>query len=112
MEYVVPNNKFKKLFERSILVCQLESHNRDRDIAYNFIKNIAIRYTNFTIGCPIESGVYSLRNFKFDSKMFPPMLKIESINITLKAEYCSGKKWKYNDPSCFLRVFLRFRYLK
>lgn len=102
---------YKKLFERTFNVCLLDNQNRDRDMAYNFIKKIAVQYTNFTGRCPVIPGLYSLRNYKFDSKTFPPVLKVTDMNLTLKGEYCSGRKWKQNDPSCFISLLFRVRFL-
>lgn len=75
------------------------------------MKKISTVHANFTNGCPLIPGLYSLNNFKFDSSTVPSILGISNINITVKAEYCSGKLWKPNDPTCFIKALFRFRYL-
>lgn len=111
VEYKKTNNMYKKLFERSILVCQLENKNRDTDTVFNFFNKIAYQHANFTVGCPIDPTSYSLRNYKFNSKLFPPLLRIENMNVTAKADFCSGKRWKPKDTSCFINLLFRVRYL-
>lgn len=111
VEFKKPNATYKKLLERSILVCQLHNQKRGRDIAYNFIKKISTVHANFTNGCPLNPGFYSLTNYKFDSTLFPAILRISDMNVTVKADYCSGKKWKPNNPSCFISALFRLRYV-
>lgn len=98
------------MFEKSILVCQLHKKDSNGDIAFNVLKKIANQYSNLPI-CPLTRGVFYIRNYTFNSNWLPPILKMADLNLTGRAEYCSGKKWKPNDPSCFIKALVRIRYV-
>lgn len=105
------NNVYKKLFERTVYLCELENREHVSDLVFNLIMSIADEHSNKLAKCPIEPGLYTIKNYKFDSKMVPPLFRIPNFNITVKIDNCSSKKWKPNDPSCFTQEVLRLRYV-
>lgn len=113
VEYAKESRLFKKLFERSLLVCQYHRNmtKHSRDVAYNFIRIVSAKFSNISSVCPMPPGLYSLSNYRFDSNSLPPLLQVTGRNVTLKVDYCTGKKWTQANRSCFVSAVIRLRFL-
>lgn len=111
-EYVKKTKYMKKIFERSLLICQSENQEQGRDFAYNFLNNIVNQYSNLSNTCPVPPGNYSLSNYKLNSHKLPHVLKNKKMNMTIKADYCFGKKWSKKSNSCFINVVIRLRFVE